>query len=425
MAPVRPILASVRKEFHLLARDVHGLAILFVMPVAFVLIMSLALQDVMGNGRAIRFELVVLDEDGGPLAGQMVSELRRLPLFEVEHRLTAGPAGSASTPAVEHLRAQVLAGQVRFALHLPAGLGDRQRQALQSGDPQRVMNPDPSQRMALPFMADPALRADARELARAATERAVSSVEMQALYSGFTGQTLDPDRERGLFYVTAPPDGSMDDAVQGARQPSSTQQNVPAYALLAMFMMVVPLSATFIRERAQGTLDRLRSIPVAGSTIVIGKVLPFFLINLIQLALCLLIGVLVLPSLGAPALTLGRSPGGILLLGACASLAAIGFSLLVAMVARTTEQATAFGAAAVLVMAALGGVMVPRLMMPPGLQAVGDWSPLAWALDGFLALFVRGAMLRDVLAPSAMLLCFGMFCLVIAAWQYARMARRP
>ena len=39
------LLASFVKELQLLARDVHGLALLFVLPLVFILVMSLALQD--------------------------------------------------------------------------------------------------------------------------------------------------------------------------------------------------------------------------------------------------------------------------------------------------------------------------------------------------------------------------------------------
>jgi ABC-2 type transport system permease protein len=39
------LLATIRKELQLLLRDIHGLMLLFVMPVVFILIMSLALQD--------------------------------------------------------------------------------------------------------------------------------------------------------------------------------------------------------------------------------------------------------------------------------------------------------------------------------------------------------------------------------------------
>ena len=123
--------------------------------------------------------------------------------------------------------------------------------------------------------------------------------------------------------------------------PSATQQNVPAYSLLAIFLLVVPLSATFIKERDQGTLLRLESMPVAAGVVIGGKVLPYMAINLLQLAVCFAVGTYVLPWLGGEALRMGDAPVAILVLSLAVSSAAIGFGLVVALFARTTEQATA------------------------------------------------------------------------------------
>ena len=122
---------------------------------------------------------------------------------------------------------------------------------------------------------------------------------------------------------------------------------------------------------------------------------------------------------GAAPLHFEHALGGVVLLSAAASVAAIGFALLVAVFVRTVEQATAFGATAILLLAALGGIMVPRMMMPPLLQQVALLSPLGWAQDGFLDLFVRGAGAADVAHRAAMLLAFGMGCLLLASWRFA------
>ncbi|MCK7498085.1 MAG: hypothetical protein MZW92_50795 [Comamonadaceae bacterium] len=106
------------------------------------------------------------------------------------------------------------------------------------------------------------------------------------------------------------------------------QQNAPAWTLLAMFFLAVPLSVTFIKERAQGSLSRLQSMPVPGWVLLGSKVAPYLVINQIQLVLILAVGVWGLPLLGGDRLTLGDAPGGIALLGVSASLAAIGFALL-------------------------------------------------------------------------------------------------
>jgi ABC-2 type transport system permease protein len=415
MCSLRKILVSTAKELRLVLRDPEGLGILFLMPLAFVVIMSLALQDFFRQGNAPQFGLVVLDADNGEVTKAINDGIVALPLFKVETRPTADFASAARA-----LRNEVLAGKRQFALLLPPQLSARHERALASGDPQRIMNAASAERVTLAFLADPALRADARELARTAIERVVFGVEMRRFYTRYTGFPVDPARKRGLFEVAT----HEEEAVAAEKlTPTSTQQNVPAYSLLAIFLLVVPLSGAFIKERAQGTLSRLRAMPVRGAAIVAGKVLPYFAINLLQMALCFAVGRWLLPRLGAPALQFGDSPLGIFVLTAAASLAAIGFGLLVAVFARTTEQATAFGAASILILAALGGIMVPKLLMPPALQSVAAFSPLGWALDGFLDLFVRGAGVARILPRAGMLLAFAGVCFGIAIWRFARLSK--
>jgi len=98
------------------------------------------------------------------------------------------------------------------------------------------------------------------------------------------------------------------------------------------------------------------------------------------------------------------------------SLAAIGFALAVAAVAKTTEQATTVGGVANILFGALGGVMVPKLVMPAAMQTVTQLSPMAWGLNGFIDVFVRGAHLGSLLMPIGLLLAFAAFCLSVASW---------
>jgi ABC-2 type transport system permease protein len=161
---------------------------------------------------------------------------------------------------------------------------------------------------------------------------------------------------------------------------------------------------------------------VPGLVVVGGKVPPYLLINLLQMALCLGVGRFVLPLMGGEALQFGRSLTGIIILSVSTSLAAIGFALVVSMFAHTAEQASAFGAAAILLLAALGGIMVPKTVMPAWLQDYAAWSPLGWAQDGFLDLFARGAGVTDVLGRAAALLAFAGACALLALWRFSSAA---
>jgi ABC-2 family transporter protein len=323
----------------------------------------------------------------------------------------------------------VRTGHERLALIIPADLSARLDRELADGGPEALFDVPAGKSIALDLLVDPALRADFRLLVTIAIERILQGVELRRAMMRFAGggsllasttDTAATPHRGGVMRVNnrAIETGLARNAAP-AVAPTSAQQNVPAYCLLAIFMLVVPLSQTFIKERAQGSLTRLRSMPVPGWVIIGGKFVPYFIINLLQMALCLGVGRFVLPLLGGTALRFEHALGGVLLLSAAASVAAIAFALMVALFARTAEQATAFGATAILLLAALGGIMVPRILMPPVLQKIGLVSPLGWAQDGFLDLFVRGASAADVLDRAGWLLAFGLVCMALAGWRFA------
>ncbi len=416
---LRKLLISAAKELRVILRDREGLAILFVMPVGFVIIMSLALQDFLRQGSDPQFSLAVLDGDRGQLAQAIGYGAAAMSYFKVEHRTPGNYAA-----AEQQLRDEVKGGKVRFALLLPPGVTRRfDAAAIGAGaDPARAAPAKPV--IEVTFIADPTLRSDHLTLARTALAGLLSSIEARRINAAVSGVAFDPaffrdgGRHQGRLRL-----GEAENAPsQRQLQPNATQQNVPAYSLLAIFLLVVPLSTTFIKERDQGSLLRLESMPVSSGVVVGGKVLPYLAINLLQMALCFAVGIFLLPLLGGEALRFGHSLSGIVVLSMAASLAAIGFGLLVALFARTTEQATAFGATAILLLAALGGIMVPKMLMPATLQMIAAYSPLGWALDGFLELFVRDAGLSDLLPHIGRLLAFAAMCFAIALWRYSTRA---
>ena len=79
----------------------------------------------------------------------------------------------------------------------------------------------------------------------------------------------------------------------------------------------------------------------------------------------LAVGVFVVPLLGGDRLNLGVSVSGLCLMALAVSFASVSYALLIANLVTTGEQATIFTGAANLLMAAVGGIMVPRFLMPP------------------------------------------------------------
>ncbi len=195
------------------------------------------------------------------------------------------------------------------------------------------------------------------------------------------------------------------------------QQSVPAWLVFAMFFVALPLSTTWLQERRQGTFTRLRSLGLSPSHLLIGKLVPYYAINLVQVVLMLAVGLYVVPLFGGDALTLGHSAAGLAVMALAVSFAAVSYALLIANLVSTVEQATILTGVTNLVLAALGGVMVPRFVMPLAMQRISLASPMAWGLEGFLDIFLRDGNVTTV--ASKALLLFGFWCCVTVARRCA------
>lgn len=356
------LVALWKKEWIALSRDVHGLAVLFVMPAAFIVVMSLALSDVFRDGAGRGAEFAVLG--GAKLAERLAGE---------RFRLVEPPASEAAA-----------------------------REGVRRGKPGLVLIVGPGEPPTFRVLADPAL----------------PPTEIAAFQHRLLGVVLADS-----FGFDLKSAGNLEVEVVGARpgaRPSSVQQNVPAWLIFGMFFVVMPISSLFIVERREGTLARLVSQKVPFSLVLLGRIGPYLVVNLAQAALMLLAGVTLVPWLGGEALALPARWDLLAAVALATSLAAIAWGLLVAVLSRTMEQATVIGGVGNILAAAIGGIMVPRFVMAENMQTLAGASPMGWALEGFHAVMLRQGSAADIAAPCLKLLVLAAALLGAALWAHHR-----
>lgn len=401
---MRPLLSIIKKELLSMSRDIHGMLVLFAMPSVFILIMSLALRDTFSPAAIENPRWGFWD---GDMTAESAAFLSALPRPRGE-----APAAWKSPEALERAIAR---GEVRIGIFIRPGFG------LVLGE----MDADAKTKNAGAFvsvLAEPGLPAPIKTAFDAEASRLLGMQRMRELMrdswpQDSNGTDLTVENLAGLSLIET----------RYARFPAAAtasltavQQSVPAWLVFGMFFVVVPLSTIFVAEKQQGTLPRLRSLRVPVRLMLAGKVFPFYAVNLAQTAFMMLVGAYIVPFFGGDALLLDVSWPALWLMASATSLAAIGFALAVAAFARTTEHATIAGAATIILLAALGGVMVPKMVMPLAMQKATVFSPMAWALEGFLDIFARGATASAMLAPSLMLLAFAAAGLGAAGWKLAK-----
>lgn len=412
--------ATFCKDLLLLRRDRVGLLVLFVMPVLLVLLISLIQNNILTVSGEQGMALLLVDQDHGELGKLVRSQLGERGEFKLSE---------ANDPVAA--RRAVAAGDYQFGILIPAGTDavlQTRGEHLASEALSGLQADFEEQPLQVELFFDPTAQGAFR-LAVASSLRQILFAREVQVKAAALGAALDPTGASTGFGELLSEHSLLQLRQVNAAgdtkslRPNAVQQNVPAWSLFGMFFIVVPLSGALIRERQQGTLQRLHTLPISPVALLAGKLSAYALICLIQFGLMLLVGRFLLPLLGTPTLQLaGHLPAALLLAGA-AALAATGYGLLIGVWARSYEQASMFGAVSVVIAAALGGVMVPVYLMPSGMQLVSRLSPLGWGLQGFMEIFVRGGGLAAVVPQlSRLLLLF--VVLLLVSWLGFRRRNR-
>jgi ABC-2 type transport system permease protein len=437
------LLSSVRKELTLLERDFAGLLVLFVMPVVLVVVVTLVQENVLRSMGEAKTEVLFMDLDG-QFVGRGVEEAL---LKSGTVKVVSAIKGEKFD--IETAKRAVAKGDFQICVIVPEGTTEafrneareRGRGSFSLGDGKGKEAAGTQGAAPLLFVYfDPTLRETFRSGIKSALEKIILGMEagekmkvlsellpkeMEAVTKKAMGAMWSEEFTKAIPHVHIDWDNRPIVKVKEeiarygntAKIPTTVQQNVPAWTLFGMFFVVVPLGASLIRERQDGMLARLLTMPISYLTIVSGKIAAYVIICMAQFALIMAVGKTLLPFLGTPSLDVGSSYAALILIALCASLAASGYGILLGTVARTYEQASTFGAVSVVIAAALGGVMVPVYVMPKIMQTIGAFSPLSWGLNGFLTVFVRGGGIRSIIPDLALMFLFFVSTILIA-WFY-------
>jgi ABC-2 type transport system permease protein len=410
------------KDLRLLSRDRVGLLVLFVMPVLLVLVISLIQNNILAESDDQGITLVLVDQDQGALG-----ETLRQQLGDSGHFRLSEEADEAAA------REAVASGQHQFGLLIRPGTGAELRNQSRrlaglvvAGGTLSAAAPESK---TLELFYDPTVQGSFRMAVSSVLQQVLLAHEVKAKAQALAGELSSLGGEATSIdaLLTGSPLLKLRESATARAgvvlRPNAVQQNVPAWTLFGMFFIVVPLSGALIRERQEGTLQRLYSLPISYPALLAGKLSAYALLCLLQFGLMLLVGTTLLPWLGTPSLEIAGHLTAAALLALTAALAATGYGLLIGVLARSYEQASMFGAVSVVVAAALGGIMVPVYVMPKGMQLLSRFSPLGWGHRGFMEIFVRGGGLAEIVPQLAALAGLFVAFLLISWFGFIRRGR--
>lgn len=418
------LITTLQKELLLLLRDRAGLLMLFVMPAVLVFVVCLVQDKVLNPTTRV----LVVDNDndndndrGG--VGKIISEgLKRSKYVEV-----AAPENGSMDEA--GARQAVNRGDFQFCIVIPENCTGFIRKKAErfvrldvlSTPGQDLPGAPSADGGIIKVYFDPSVQGGFRTAILSSLSKVLLCMEYQIkldqlISLGKPGSGEIADIRKTV--LNRPPWLEIQETHATEfgflTMPTSVQQNVPAWALFGIFFISVPLAGSLIKERESKTLDRLISMPVSGFTLMVGKIMAYLLVCTIQFFMIFVIGRFLLPLAGTAVFSMGNNFLAVALIVFATTMAATGYGIMLGTLSRTYEQTAVLGPISIVIAAALGGIMVPVYLMPEPLQALSNLSPLAWALDAFYDLFLRGGDFNAVVLEAASLLAFSVITITIA-----------
>ncbi|WP_294249697.1 ABC transporter permease [uncultured Chryseobacterium sp.] len=396
---------SFIKEILLLRRDIGGIVIIFVMPLLLIITITLIQDSTFKNLEGTRIPVIFIDNDRSEVSKSIRQELENSKTFDLLTNYNETSAEKA-----------VFSGDYQMAIVIPADLTkdidsnvESKVQAIVSSfgvETETAPVPEKvSKAKDIHLYFDPATNIAFKNNVMNSINKMVFEIENKKIYKAFQeqlGTTEDLGKSKSLigFKEITPKKGIKETL------PNSVQHNVPAWALFAIFFIVVPLSINLVKEKSQGTSVRARISPTPYFVHILGKTFTYLIICVIQFLLMVAVGIYLFPYMDLPQFDVTGKMFPLIVVTVFAGLAAIGFGVLLGTVADTQEQSAPFGATSVVVLAAIGGIWVPVFLMPEFMQTIAGFSPMNWGLNAYYDIILRNSSIGGIAKELIFLFLF-------------------
>lgn len=411
---MRKLKASVWKEILLVLHDKVGLLLMYLMPLLLVFIITIVQNSAFQIVNENKLTVLISNQDKGPLGDSLVKALVYSGSFDIKRNNKLSESAVKRTTIDE---------DAMLGIYIPSNFSERlasnadnisKLMLEQMGVIEKAPKVSPKkQEISIYF--DPVVQENFRISVNNGIQAITNGIENEEMV-GKLFQEMGYDsipsnirqaiinRETKLKIANA----SLSEVAELI--PNSSQHNVPAWSIFAMFFMVISLGGNIVKERLSGSFLRLQTIPSGFALTLISKFLVYLFVALSQLLLLFLMGIYIFPHIGLPQLAMPNAFLPFLVVTLLSAVSAISYAVLVGTYAKTQEQANGFGAISIIIFAAIGGIWVPNFVMPDYMQTIGNISPLKWCLEGYYTLFLKNGAWSELIGTITFLFLFTVIC---------------
>jgi ABC-2 type transport system permease protein len=393
------IIDIAQNDLRQLLRDRKTFAFLLVMPILFTVMLGFAFGAFSpGGGSDSRLPVGYLDQDNSRISHQLHDLLVTSKVIRLDEDQTR------STVDLEQL---VSDKKIAAALIVPIGYG---RTSLAGKHPRLTLIADTTTSAGTTVQADVLATVNrldsAVSIALSAEQIAGDSVSFKPTFEKSLEAWQEPPIE-----ITATLSSALKNLDDGTYN-LGLANTAPGLMLQFAIAGLLTAAQVVVVERKTCSLQRLLTTATRRIHILLGHYLAIFILIFCQFLLLILFESMVFK------VGYLRMPAATLLMAISAALCIAGLGLLIGILARTEEQAVIFSLIPMFVLAGLGGAWVSLEVTGAAFQAIGHLSPIAWALDGFKNVIVRGLGVESVLLPAAALIGYAILFFGLATWRF-------
>jgi ABC-2 type transport system permease protein len=365
-----------RKEFLHILRDWRTLLIAFVLPVVMILLFGYAITFDIRD-----LKLAVADEDRSRSSRDLIERFTGSRYF----RLVA----AASDP--EDLAALLDSGEAQIALSIPQGFG-RSMGRMEAESVQVLLDGSES------------------------NTATIAAGYVEAIFSGLNIASVKTSLSRGGVSPTGIP--PVDLRIRVWFNPELTSSHTIVPGLIAVIMVLIAAlltSLTVVREREFGSLEGLIATPARKHEILIGKMLPYLALTLIDCGLVALMGVLAfdVPFAGSLRLFAGTA--------LVFAVAGLSIGLLASVVSSNQLLANQIVILTTMLPSILlSGFMFPVKSMPGWVQAFTYAVPARYFITICRGILLKAQPAENLLRPTIFLIVFGTVLLAVAVARFRK-----
>ncbi|MES2590670.1 MAG: ABC transporter permease [Bacteroidota bacterium] len=400
--------ATFIKDLRVLSRDRVGLTLMFVMPIILVIVITSLQASTFELVNENKIQLIVCNKDAGELGKQFIHGIFNAGLSniaDVSKELTQDQVSN-----IMHEKDALIAIiiPVDFSSKiLEKATGVSSKALTNMGVEGAVSEYTIGESVTLFY--NPVLQKSYLQSINGALLSALQLVESKQILNSIyfsLNETKIPEALEQDILTNRIKINEIPVSKNGSKSiPNATQHNIPAWTIFAMFFVVTSLGSNVVKEKLSGSFVRLKTLPTNYLLSLLSKQITYIAVCLLQVVVIFSIGVGVFPLIGLPALNLPSDLFSLFIVSLCCGWCAVSYAICIGVFAQSQEQANGFGAVSIVILAALGGILVPSFAMPNSFHMLMQLSPLHWCLESYYELFLEGGAFSDVFKNIFPVIC--------------------